>query len=129
MGVLDEILATKRDEVTVLRRPDTRDLLRRTALDAPPPRGFAAALPAALGAQVVGVNSRSLQTFGEDLGVAQGLRNSIPFGAVAVAESAIRSVDDAQRMADAGFDAVLVGEALVRAPDPIALVTAMRGCR
>src|SRR6185312_8835861 len=46
MGVLDEILATKRDEVTVLRRPDTRDLLRRTALAAPPTRGFAAALRA-----------------------------------------------------------------------------------
>ena len=43
-SVLDEILATKRDEVTVLRRPDTRDLLRRTALEAPPTRGFAAAL-------------------------------------------------------------------------------------
>ena len=83
----------------------------------------------ALGAQVVGVNSRSLQTFGEDLGVAQGLRASIPAGAVAVAESAIRSVDDAQGMADAGFDAVLVGEALVRAADPIALVSAMCACR
>src|SRR6476659_5388765 len=44
--ILDEILVTKRDEVTVLRRPDTRDLLRRTALDAPPTRGFAAALRA-----------------------------------------------------------------------------------
>jgi indole-3-glycerol phosphate synthase len=259
--ILDEILVTKRDEVTVLRRPDTRDLLRRTALDAPPARGFAAALragPAALkviaeikrrspskgdlapdiepdaiarayaaggaaalsvltdgpyfggsmadlqeargatnipalrkdfvidevqvyearavgadaillivaalpddallrdlhelalglgldalvevhdeaeleraagiGAQVVGVNSRSLQTFGEDLGVAQTLRAAIPADAVAVAESAIRSVDDAQRMADAGFDAVLVGEALVRATDPTALCAAMSSC-
>lgn len=44
MAILDEILATKRDEVTMLRRPDVRDLLRREALDAPPPRSFAAAL-------------------------------------------------------------------------------------
>jgi indole-3-glycerol phosphate synthase len=44
MSVLDEILATKRDEVTVLHRPQTRDLLQRTALDAPPPRDFAGAL-------------------------------------------------------------------------------------
>ena len=44
MTVLDEILATKRDEVTVLRQPQTRDLLRRHALDAPPPRDFAGAL-------------------------------------------------------------------------------------
>ena len=36
LGILDDILATKRDEVTVLRRPQTRDLLRRQALDAPP---------------------------------------------------------------------------------------------
>jgi indole-3-glycerol phosphate synthase len=254
MGVLDDILATKRDEVTVLRQPATRDLLRREALAAPPTRDFAGALrradqtlaviaeikrrspskgalapnldpavtarayadggAAALsvltdgpffdgrvgdlqaaraacglpvlrkdftidvvqvdearaigadavllivaaldderladlhayaselglavvveahddveleralgcGARVVGVNSRSLHTFAEDLAVAVRLRRLIPADVVAVAESAIRSRDDAQRMADAGFDAVLVGEALVRAPDPTALV-------
>ena len=44
MTILDDILATKRDEVTVLRHPQTRDLLRQTALDAPPPRDFTAAL-------------------------------------------------------------------------------------
>jgi indole-3-glycerol phosphate synthase len=42
--ILDEILATKRDEVTLLHRPQTRDLLRRHALDAPPTRDFAGAL-------------------------------------------------------------------------------------
>ena len=44
LTILDEILATKRDEVTVLHQPQTRDLLRRTALDAPPTRDFARAL-------------------------------------------------------------------------------------
>ncbi len=44
MTILAEILATKRDEVTVLRQPQTRDLLRRTALDAAPTRDFAAAI-------------------------------------------------------------------------------------
>lgn len=44
MSVLDEILATKRDEVTVLHRPETAALLRRTALAALPPRDFAGAL-------------------------------------------------------------------------------------
>src|SRR5262249_40439707 len=44
LTVLDDILARKRDEVTVLRQPQTRDLLRRTALDAPAPRDFAGAL-------------------------------------------------------------------------------------
>ena len=44
MSVLNEILGTKRDEITVLRLPQTRDLLRRTALDAEPPRDFLGAL-------------------------------------------------------------------------------------
>jgi indole-3-glycerol phosphate synthase len=46
-----------------------------------------------------------------------------------VAESAIRTGDDAARMADAGFDAVLVGEALVRSPAPSELVREMASCR
>ena len=255
MTILDDILATKRDEVTVLRRPQTRDLLRRIALDAAATRDFAGSLrradgrvavigelkrrspskgdlapdldpgPAAkayeaggaaalsvltdrpyfggavadlqaahdattlpclrkdftidevqvyesraigadaillivaaipddslladlhalavdlglgvlveahdaaeidralaAGARVVGVNSRSLATFEEDLGIATGLSGMFGADVVAVAESAIRSVDDARRVAAAGFDAILVGEALVRADDPTALV-------
>ena len=258
MTILDEILATKRDEVTVLRHPQTRDLLRATALDAPPTRDFTAALrrtdgtvavigelkrrspskgdlapdldpgPTAkayeaggatalsiltdlpyfggmvgdlqaaraattlpclrkdftidevqvyearaigadaillivaaipdrelladlhalaislglgvlveahdareveqallAGAHVLGINSRDLASFSEDLGIATGLSTMIPPEVIAVAESAIRSTDDAHRMAAAGFDAILVGEALVRADDPTALVRAL----
>jgi len=258
MGVLDDILRTKRDEVTVLRQPQTRDLLKRRALEMPPTRPFATALrredghvavvaeikrrspskgdlaldldPAATakaytaggaaalsvltdgpyfggsvadldvarestelpvlrkdftideiqiyearaigadaillivaalpddalladlhafatelglgvlvethdvaeidralaaGAEVVGVNSRNLSTFAEDLGVASSLGSRLPAAVVAVAESAVRSPADAAAMADAGFDAVLVGEALVRADDPTALVRAL----
>jgi indole-3-glycerol phosphate synthase len=250
MTVLDEILATKRDEVTMLHRPQVRDLLRATALDAPPTRDFASALrPASgtlgvvaeikrrspskgdlapdldpaltakayaaggasclsvltdlpwfggtvedlhtaraacelpvlrkdfvidevqayetraigadaillivaalpddtllrdlnelalglglavlvethddaeleralgVGARIIGVNARNLGTFAEDLGVGERLATRVPADVVAVAESAIRSVDDASRMAAAGFDAVLVGEMLVKAPD------------
>jgi indole-3-glycerol phosphate synthase len=260
MTVLDEILATKRDEVTMLHRPQVRDLLRARALDAPPTRGFSAALrpeagtlgviaeikrrspskgdlapaldPAltakayaaggasclsvltdqpwfggtvddllaargacdlpvlrkdfmidevqvyetraigadamllivaalpddallhdlhelavglgltvlvethddaeleralALGAAVVGVNARNLGTFAEDLGVGERLAARVPPDVVAIAESAIRSVDDAVRMAAAGFDAVLVGEMLVRAADPTAAVRDLAG--
>ncbi|HEY3673284.1 MAG TPA: indole-3-glycerol phosphate synthase TrpC [Acidimicrobiia bacterium] len=251
MTVLDEILATKRDEVTMLHRPEVRDLLRKRALDSPPARDFAGALrpatgtlgvvaeikrrspskgelapdldPAlmakayaaggasclsvltdlpwfggavddllaaraacdlpvlrkdftidevqvyetraigadaillivaalpddahlrdlhelalgldlavlvethddaeleralAIGARIVGVNARNLGTFAEDLGVGERLASRVPSDTVAIAESAIRSVDDATRMAAAGFDAVLVGEMLVRASDP-----------
>ncbi len=255
MTILDDILATKRDEVTVLRYPQTRDLLRKTALDAPPTRDFAgalrradgrvavigelkrrspskgdlapdldpgptakayeaggavalsvltdqpyfggmvadlqaardattlpclrkdftidevqvyearaigadaillivAALPddahlrdlhalacdlglgvlveahdgheveraLAAGAHVVGVNNRDLATFAEDLGVATSLSALLAPEVIAVAESAIRTPADARRVAAAGFDAILVGEALVRSDDPTALV-------
>jgi indole-3-glycerol phosphate synthase len=260
MTVLDEILVTKRDEVTMLHRPQVRDLLRARALDAPPARDFASALrPASgtigiiaeikrrspskgdlapdldpaftakayaaggasclsvltdapwfggtvddlgaaraacelpvlrkdftidevqvyetralgadalllivaaltddallrdlhdlaiglglavlvethddaeleralsLGARLVGVNARNLGTFAEDLGVGERLAARVPTETVAIAESAIRSVDDAARMAAAGFDAVLVGEMLVRAPDPTAAVRGLAG--
>src|SRR5581483_414130 len=79
----------------------------------------------ACGATVVGVNARDLGTFDEDLSLGEQLAARIPNDVLAVAESAIREVDDAQRMADAGFDAVLVGEALVRASDPGALLRGM----
>jgi indole-3-glycerol phosphate synthase len=79
----------------------------------------------AAGATVVGVNARDLGTFGEDLGVSERLADRIPTEVTAVAESAVRTPDDARRMAEAGYDAVLVGEALVRSDDPAALVEAM----
>ncbi|MEX1008379.1 MAG: indole-3-glycerol phosphate synthase TrpC [Acidimicrobiia bacterium] len=255
MTVLDEILAAKRDEVTLLHRPEVRNLLRSTALTAPPPRDFAGALrpesgnlsvvaeikrrspskgelapdldPAAtaaayaeggaaclsvltdgpffggsvddlrdargacglpvlrkdfvvdevqvyetraigadalllivaalpdgalladlhalavdlglavlveahdgaeleralaMGAHIVGVNARDLGTFDEDLGVGERLVSIVPRDVIAIAESAIRSREDAVRMASTGFDGVLVGEMLVRAGDPIATV-------
>ncbi len=75
-----------------------------------------------IGAHVIGVNSRDLATFNEDLAGARALADSIPADRVAVAESSIRSADDARAMASAGFDSVLVGEALVRADDPVALL-------
>ncbi len=79
----------------------------------------------AAGARVVGVNARDLGTFGEDLGLSERLADRIPAEVTAVAESAIRSPEDAERMAEAGYDAVLVGEALVRSQNPTALVHAM----
>jgi indole-3-glycerol phosphate synthase len=77
------------------------------------------------GATLVGVTNRNLRTFGEDLSTAERLAARIPAGVVSVAESAIRSPADAQRMAEAGFDAVLVGEALVKAADPEAAVASL----
>jgi indole-3-glycerol phosphate synthase len=66
------------------------------------------------GAAVIGVNNRDLKTFHEDLNITETLGGSIPAGTTLVAESAIRSVADVRRMANAGAHAVLVGEGLVR---------------
>ena len=79
----------------------------------------------AAGARIVGVTNRNLRDFAEDLSTGTRLAGLIPPDVVAVAESAIRSVDDATAMADAGFSAVLVGEHLVRSPDPEAAVAAL----
>jgi indole-3-glycerol phosphate synthase len=80
-----------------------------------------------LGARIVGVNARNLGTFTEDLGIGERLAARVPADVVAVAESAIRAPEDARRMATAGFDAVLVGEMLVRARDPTAAVRGLAG--
>jgi indole-3-glycerol phosphate synthase len=71
----------------------------------------------AIGARVVGVNNRNLQTLTTDLGTSLRLLPLIPPGHVAVAESGIFTRDDVERVAAAGAHAVLVGEALVRAGD------------
>src|SRR5262245_36379773 len=59
----------------------------------------------AMGARVVGVNARDLGTFDEDLGVGERLVGAVSDDVLLVAESAIRSRADAERMAGAGFDA------------------------
>ena len=76
----------------------------------------------ALGAAIVGINARDLGDFNEDLSIGERLVGRVPGDVLVIAESAIRSRDDAKRMAAAGFDAVLIGEALVRSEDPAALV-------
>lgn len=65
------------------------------------------------GAILIGVNQRDLVTFEVDTSRALGLVDRIPAGVVAVAESGIRSAEDAGLLAAAGYDAVLVGESLV----------------
>ncbi len=80
----------------------------------------AAALEA--GAPVIGVNHRDLRTFAVDLGLTERLRKMVPKQVVLVAESGIHTAADARRMREAGADAILVGEALMRANDPAAQI-------
>jgi indole-3-glycerol phosphate synthase len=79
----------------------------------------------AAGAKVVGVNQRDLFTFQVDTQRAVRVGAGLPAGVVKVAESGIRSRGDVERLAEAGFDAVLVGEALVSAADPGAALASL----
>lgn len=75
-------------------------------------------MAAAAGARLVGINHRDLDTFQVDLGLTERLRPLLGPDVVCVAESGIHTAADAQRVRSAGADAILVGEALMRAPDP-----------
>lgn len=81
------------------------------------------------GATVVGINSRDLDTFRTDLGVALSLAGRVPADRVVVAESGIRGPGDVDRVGEAGADAVLVGESLMRQPDLVAATAALVGRR
>jgi indole-3-glycerol phosphate synthase len=77
------------------------------------------------GARLVGVNNRNLKTFVVDLAVSEALLPGLPEGVRGVAESGVRTPDDARRLRRAGAANLLVGEALVRAADPGALLREM----
>jgi len=74
------------------------------------------------GARLVGVNNRDLRTFAVDLATSVRLVPALPSGVKGVAESGVRSGADARRLRAAGAVNLLVGEALVRAADPGALL-------
>ena len=74
------------------------------------------------GASIIGINNRNLQDFVTDLSTTERLVQSIPLGKVIVSESGISARTDLARLAPLGVDAVLVGEALVTAPDIAAKV-------
>jgi indole-3-glycerol phosphate synthase len=79
----------------------------------------------AAGAAIIGINNRDLRTFNVDRELAIRLRGEIPPGRVVVAESGIRDAADVARLRAAGVDAMLVGETLMRAPDPGAALGAL----
>jgi indole-3-glycerol phosphate synthase len=70
------------------------------------------------GCNLIGVNTRDLRTFHVDLETAFRLAEEFPANVVRVAESGIRSADDVARLRAAGYDAILVGESLMRAERP-----------
>lgn len=78
-----------------------------------------------LGADLIGINHRDLRTLRIDLSVSAGLRAALGPAPLLVAESGLREAADLRLMAARGFDAVLIGEGLMRAPDPGAALAAL----
>ncbi len=78
------------------------------------------------GARVVGVNSRNLRTLAVDTGVFDTLGRQIAPGLVAVAESGLRNPEDLRRLHLVRFDAFLIGERFMTAPDPGAALAELR---
>ena len=71
-----------------------------------------------LGADLIGINNRNLKTFEVDLATTEELAEEVPDDVLLVSESGIKTPDDALRVLQAGANAVLIGEALMRAHDP-----------
>jgi len=77
------------------------------------------------GADMIGVNNRDLRTFEVDLETSLRLAGRIPNGVIKIAESGIHSAADVRLLRDAGFQAVLVGEHLMKSSNPAAALRAL----
>ncbi len=78
---------------------------------------------------VVGINNRNLVDFSVDIQTTIDLRLLVPSGTLVISESGIHTRGDVLRLADAGADAILVGESLVTSPDPEAKIMELMGRR
>lgn len=72
----------------------------------------------AAGADIIGVNNRNLRTLAVDVDASLRLAAAMPPGALAVAESGLRTADDLRRLGTAGYRAFLIGERLMTTADP-----------
>ncbi len=124
---LDEALAAGADAVLLIVAALTPDELSALSAGAAA-RGLAAIvevhnapeleIAARLGAEIVGINNRDLTTLEVDPRTTYELLPQVPGSATVVAESGFRNRRDLDQLTSAGLDAVLIGEALMRSPDP-----------
>lgn len=84
---------------------------------------------AVLDPELIGINNRDLRDFSVDTSRTEALMADIPAGKTVVSESGIRTRDEVERLEMAGVDAVLVGESLMRAPDPGEALAGLLGDR
>ena len=81
----------------------------------------------AAGARIIGVNNRNLKDFTVDTDNSRRLRDLIPEDVLFVSESGVKSADDIIKLREIGADAVLVGEALMRAENKKEQLDRLRG--
>lgn len=81
------------------------------------------------GARIIGVNNRNLKDFSVDTDNSRKIRDLVPPGILFVSESGVKTAADVQALREVGADAVLIGEALMRAPDKKAKLDELRGVR
>ena len=79
------------------------------------------------GARVIGVNNRNLKDFTVDTDNSRRLRALIPKDIVFVSESGVQTAEDINKLREAGADAVLIGETLMRAQDKTAKLAELKG--
>lgn len=96
------------------------ELGMQTLIELYEPTNLAAVLET--GGQIIGINNRDLRTFETDLDRTIRLRRDIPADRIVVGESGIRDAKDVQRLSQAGVQAMLVGESLMRRDDIAAAV-------
>ena len=80
-----------------------------------------------IGAEIIGINNRNLSSFVVDINTCVQLIKHVPEHIITVAESGIKDLNDIQAIKRAGFDAALIGEALVRHEAPAQLLRQFRG--
>jgi len=78
-------------------------------------------------ARIIAVNNRDLKTFKVDTETAIKLKTFMPDEVATIAASGIKGPEDAKKMREAGYDAVLVGQSLVEAKDPRSFIEQLRG--
>jgi indole-3-glycerol phosphate synthase len=78
------------------------------------------------GARIIGINNRDLRDFTVDIENGISLRSSIPDGIITVAESGIKDHADIARLQEAGFDAALIGETIMRSMDKTDTIRRLR---
>ena len=122
-AILLIVAGITQDELTL-----NMDLARMFALDVLVEVHDEADLSRAIdaGANLVGINNRDLRTFHTDLAVSERLIPLVPRGITIVSESGVRGPDDIARLHDAGAQGFLIGETLMRAEDPVALVRQLK---